>query len=372
MLFRRQPTPLERPTNLLPRDRVWRTLRHQPVDRVPCVDAYFLPETLLQWQREGLPAGADPVEFFDLDLVCLPVDCTMGWRKQIIDETDDYRIVTGADGVTRKEWKIYHTAPQELDFPVKEPRDWRAIRPNLKAHEERLPSGWVEQLIKARERSRFIALAFLEPCTLARRLLGSRQWVEALASPTPWLDEMLETGVRLIVDMVDIARQQALSLSVSFDGVWLHAELAYTHGAFMTDQDYQRVVLPYHRMLCQELKRRGMAVLLYTMGNVHTFLRFIHKSGFDAVLPLEAYSHNDLAAYKSAYGHKVALGGNVAVDRLMESDDAADQEVSQKVTVGLGDRFTGYLFCLDRAVTPMVPLARYQRALQLARSLSPK
>ncbi len=377
MLFRRKPSqPSERPTKLSPRERVWRTLQHQPIDRVPCADVYFLPETLHQWMREGFPLDKSPAEFFDLDLVCIPVDCTMGWREQVLDETDDYRIVTGADGVTRKEWKVYHTAPQELDFPVKEPRDWRNLRPALHAHEGRLPEGWEEQIARARSQSRFIALAFLEPCTLARRLLGSRQWVEALQAPSPWLDEMLETGVRLILDTVDLALKRLTASAKAsgehpLDGVWLHGELAYTHGAFMTDNAYRQVVLPYHRQLTSELHRRGLAVFLYSPGNLLPFLRFVRKSGFDAILPLETNSQNDLATCKRAYGHLVALGGNISTDRLMESDAAAEWEVRWKVAVGTGETFTGYLFCLDRPVPPMVPLQRYQRVLNIVRQFAP-
>jgi len=372
-LWRRKAEREERPKSLSPRERVWRSLRHQPVDRVPCVDAYFLPETLHRWEREGFPKGAVVSEFFDLDLVCLPVDCTMGWRRQVIDETEDYRITVDPDGVTRKHWKVYTTTPQELDFPIKQPKDWREIRPLLRAHEERLPENLEAQVAHARERERFVVLSFIEPCTLARRLLGSRQWVESLQKQSPTLDEILETGVRLIVETIDIALKRLTAAGFRqspCDGVWLHAELAYTHGAFMTDREYRSVVLPYHRQLVAELKKRGLAVMLYTQGNALTFLKSVHKSGFDAVLPLESFSQNDLDTFKRTYGRRTALGGNISADRLMESDEAAEREVSEKVKVGLGKDFSGYLFCLDRPVPPSLPLERYMKVLSVARSIT--
>jgi len=372
-LWRRKAEKEERPKSLSPQERVWRSLRHQPVDRVPCVDAYFLPETLHRWEREGFPKGAVVSEFFDLDLVCLPVDCTMGWKRQVIDETEDYSITVDPDGVTRKHWKVYTAMPQELDFPVKQPKDWREIRPLLVAHEERLPENFEVQVAHARERQRFIALSFVEPCTLARRLLGSRQWVESLQAQSPTLDEILETGVRLIVETIDIALKRLTAAGFGqqpCDGVWLHAELAYTHGAFMTDREYRSVVLPYHRQLTVELKKRGLAVMLYTQGNALTFLKSVHKSGFDAVLPLESFSQNDLDTFKRTYGRRTALGGNISADRLMESDEVAEREVSEKVRIGLGEDFSGYLFCLDRPVPPSLPLERYMKVLSIARSIT--
>jgi hypothetical protein len=372
-LWRRKAEKEERPKSLSPRERVWRSLRHQPVDRVPCVDAYFLPETLHRWEREGFPKGAVVSEFFDLDLVCLPVDCTMGWKRQVIDETEDYSITVDPDGVTRKHWKVYTAMPQELDFPVKQPKDWREIRPLLVAHEDRLPENFEVQVAHARERQRFIALSFVEPCTLARRLLGSRQWVESLQAQSPTLDEILETGVRLIVETIDIALKRLTAAGFGqppCDGVWLHAELAYTHGAFMTDREYRSVVLPYHRQLTAELKKRGLAVMLYTQGNALTFLKSVHKSGFDAVLPLESFSQNDLDTFKRTYGRRTALGGNISADRLMESDEVAEREVSEKVRIGLGEDFSGYLFCLDRPVPPSLPLERYMKVLSIARSIT--
>lgn len=364
---------IERPTSLTPKERVWRVLNLQPVDRVPCVDVYFMPETLKRWEKEGLPSGASISEFFDLDIVCLPADCSLGRKEKVLDETDEYRIVVDPDGVTRKHWKVYATAPQELDFPVKQPRDWREIRPLLKAHEERLPENFEVQIAHAQERQRFIALSFLEPCTLARRLVGSRQWVEFLQTNNPLLDEILETGVKLIVETVDLAFKRASSSKIThqpFDGVWLYAELAYTHAAFMSDREYRSVVLPYHGQLSSELKRRGLAVLLYTTGNALTFLKTVHKSGFNAILPLESFSRNDLATYKRTYGNKVALGGNVSVDKLMESEEAAEREVREKVAVGMGENFSGYLFCMDRAVPPSLPLDRYIKAVYTTRSIS--
>lgn len=363
---------MERPKSLSPKERVWRVLRHQPIDKVPCVDVYFLPETLRRWAKEGLPENTSASEFFDLDLVCLPVDCTMGWRRQVIDETDEYLITVDTDGVTRKHWKVYNTMPQELDFPVKEPKDWRRVRPLLRAHEGRLPENLEVQIARAHERQRFTVLSFLEPCTLARRLLGSRQWIEALQRQSPVLDEILETGVRLVVETTEMALKR-LSASgfgrLPLDGIWLHAELAYTHGAFMTDREYRNILLPYHRQLVSEVKRQGLAVMLYAQGNALTFLRSVHKSGFDAVMPLESFSQNDLATLKQAYGDKTALGGNISVDQLMESDEAAEKEVREKVRIGLGDAFTGYLFCLDRPIPPSLPLERYTRAISVARSI---
>ncbi len=362
--------PIQRPESLSPKERIWHAIKHQPVDRVPCVDVYFLPETIKHWEKEGLPEGATVTEFFDLDIVCIPVDCTAGISEKLLDETDEYRIVTGSDGVTRKFWKTYTTTPQELDFPIKQPRDWREIRPMLKAHEGRLPENLDVQIAHARERERFIALSFLEPCTLARKLLGSRQWVEFMQTQNPILDEILETGVRLILDTIEIAFKRLSSFGRQpFDGIWLHADIAYTHAAFMTDKEYRSIVLPYHRQLVSELKHRGLAVLIYTQGNALTFLKSVRKSGFDAILPLECISRNDLSGYKRAYGQQTALGGNISVDKLMESDEAAESEVSTKVKIGLGGNFTGYMFCLDRPVPPSLPLNRYIKALSIARSI---
>ncbi len=370
-LWQRKPEQVLRPEKLSPKERVWRVLKLQPVDRVPCVDVYFMPETLKRWVKEGFPEGALPSDFFDLDLVCIPVDCTAGMKEKLLDETDEYRIVTDSDGVTRKHWKVYSTAPQELDFPIKQPRDWREIRPMLKAHESRLPENLEFLIARAREHERFVALSFLEPCTLARKLLGNRQWVEFMQTQHPMLDEILETGVRLILDTIELAFKRLSNFGrPPFDGVWLHADLAYTHAAFMTDREYRSIVLPYHRQLVSELKRHGLAVLLYTQGNALTFLKPIRKSGFDAILPLECISHNDLAEYKRAYGKQIALGGNVSLDRLMESDEAAEREVREKVSIGMGENFSGYLFCTDRPILPSLPLDRYIKALSIARSIN--
>jgi hypothetical protein len=54
----------------------------------------------------------------------------------------------------------------------------------------------------------------------------------------------------------------------------------------------------------------------------------------------------------------------------MESDEVAEREVSEKVRIGLGEDFSGYLFCLDRPVPPSLPLERYMKVLSIARSIT--
>ncbi|MCS7192816.1 MAG: hypothetical protein NZ937_07545 [Armatimonadetes bacterium] len=368
--WKSKPKQIERPKNLSPKERVWRAIKQQPVDRVPCVDAYFLPETIKQWEKEGLPENASVAEFFDLDLVCISVDCTAGMKEKLLDETDEYKIIADTDGVTRKHWKVYSAEPQEIDFPIKQLSDWHEIRLRLKAHEERLPQNLETQIAQTIRQERFVTLSFLEPCTLARRLLGSRQWVEFIQIQHPMLDEIFETGIRLILDTVEIAFKRLSNFGQKpFDGIWLHADLAYTHAAFMTDKEYRSIVLPYHWQLVSELKKRNLAVFFYTSGNALTFLKFVRKSGFDVILPLECISRNELAEYKRTYGRQTALGGNISVDKLMESDELMEKEVVEKTEIGLGENFTGYLFCLDRPAPPSLPLKRYIKAVSIAKSL---
>ncbi|NQU09925.1 hypothetical protein HQ590_03975, partial [bacterium] len=106
---------------------------------LPCDLNYdwFMNETIERWQGEGLPAGADPVEFFDLDRIEFidgqPYGFVPPFEPEIIAEDQDTRTIRDELGVTKRIHKTHEdsTMPQWLDFPVRSRQDFRDLQRRL-------------------------------------------------------------------------------------------------------------------------------------------------------------------------------------------------------------------------------------------------
>ena len=86
-------------------ERFRRMFEHREADRVPIIDSPW-GATLERWRREGMPADADFVDYFDLDrVVHLGIDNSPRYEKRVVREDDDQVTRTTSWGVTVRNWK---------------------------------------------------------------------------------------------------------------------------------------------------------------------------------------------------------------------------------------------------------------------------
>ena len=73
-------------------ERFKRMYEHKEADRVPIIDQPWAG-TIRRWHREGMPAGADWRDYFDVDKnSVIFVDISPRFPSKIIEETDRYVI----------------------------------------------------------------------------------------------------------------------------------------------------------------------------------------------------------------------------------------------------------------------------------------
>ena len=111
---------------------------------VPSAEISYWPDTLERWRREGLPAEADPLDYFGRDRIGhIRFDCSLQLPERAIAETADCRIAVDANGVTTKTWLKHYAPPAQLDFTITGRDAWRAHRERLRADLSRIrESAW--------------------------------------------------------------------------------------------------------------------------------------------------------------------------------------------------------------------------------------
>jgi len=120
---------------LTSKERIQRILRREPVDRIGISESFW-GETIAKWRSEGkLPEDVDPSDHFNFDFH------DSGWfnmagnpdaEEEVLEETDETRLVRNADGAVMRWWKNKAGTPDHIDFTVKDRAGWEElVRPHL-------------------------------------------------------------------------------------------------------------------------------------------------------------------------------------------------------------------------------------------------
>lgn len=100
----------------------------------------------------------------------------MQLETEIIKDTEEYKIATDATGVTCKSWKSRYAPPLQIDFKIKNEKDWQSLKDRLTAGLDRITKAHnktLEELAAACEEKRrfghFTAILPGEPCWFTLR-----------------------------------------------------------------------------------------------------------------------------------------------------------------------------------------------------------
>lgn len=130
------------------RQRLIHALGRKIPDRVPMIDISYWPETLERWHKEGLPSDVDPTEYFDMDRISiLSFDGSLGFKKEVIEESEEFEIAIDKNGVTNKTWKNNYAPPHQMEFKIKTEKDWLEVKERLVPDKSRISPDQFEELL---------------------------------------------------------------------------------------------------------------------------------------------------------------------------------------------------------------------------------
>ncbi len=106
------------------RERIGRMFEHKEADRVPLHEIPW-DATLARWRTEGLGENDDYVDFFDIDKIrTYKLDNSPRYPKEILEETDEFRVETTSWGSTFKYFTDKAGVPGVIDNKIKTPDEW--------------------------------------------------------------------------------------------------------------------------------------------------------------------------------------------------------------------------------------------------------
>lgn len=344
------------------RDRISATLKGEIPDKIGVYELFW-EDTLDLWRTQGMPAYADPSDYFNLDMyVLFANDNTLGLPEEIIEETDGYKLYRDRNGVLRKDQK-HGTGwtPQWLDYRIKTLSDWEEVKELMVPRKDRIKWDIINQEYKKhREEDRFICYGLEGIYVVLWGILGQVETFTYMLDDPDFLRDIMDSIEKVNFGILEMAYSEG----IRYDGVFIGEDLGYRNGTFFSPQIYKELFLPYHKRWFDKVHEMGLPVIMHSCGKIESLLPYLIEAGLDGIEPIEAKTGQDIRDLKKLYGGKITFFGNMDVRKLSGSKEDIEEEVLGKLKYAMdGGR---YVFHSDHSIPPTVNLDNYKYALELA------
>jgi len=176
-------------------ERFRRMYEHREADRVPILDAPWA-STIERWQREGMPAGVDYVDYFDLDHVLgIGADNSPRYEEKVLEETEEYSVFTTSWGATLKGWKHAGGVPEFLDFTIVDRESWAETKARMQPDRDRVNWAHLERHYGAcRERGDWVIANLWFGFDVTHSwMVGTERLLMALMTDPDWCVDLFNT-----------------------------------------------------------------------------------------------------------------------------------------------------------------------------------
>ncbi len=363
--------PPSRDSGYTHRERFWRTMHFQGVDRVPNHEFGYWAETLKRWHDEGLPKEVDSNEaadvFFGFDLsLRVPMDysCRPPFEHIVLEETDRYRIVRGSDGIKCMVYKDGSSSiPHYLEFPLKDRKSWEDIKRRLDPHDPaRYAFDW-ESIGKSFKESNVpVGIGIGSLFGWIRNWMGFEGVSLACYDDPELIQEVMEHLTVLVITLLEHALKY---VEPDFALGW--EDMAFNHGPIISPRMFREWMTPRYKRITDLLKKHNVDVVIVDCdGNINALVEHWLEGGVNCMFPLEINSGSDPVVLREKFGKRVLLAGGVDKIQLAKGKKEIEKELERiRKTVESG----GYIPHVDHRCPPDVSYDNYLHYLKVKKYL---
>lgn len=189
--------------------------------------------------------------------------------------------------------------------------------------------------------------------------------MEAFACQMVEEPDKLKTQTREAVDTM-LARAERMRRPGGIDGWALCADYCFNTGPFLSPAAFGEFVTPYLARLTRGYRDLGYYVIKHTDGNIMPIIDQLVATKPHALHSLDPQGNVDLAEVKRRYGGEVCLMGNVHCG-MLDGGTMEEVEAAARASLRAGMPGGGYVFCTSNCVYTGMPLASYERMLEVWR-----
>ena len=350
------------------RERLLRTLRFQPVDRVPDYEFGAWQQTIDRWHKEGLPEECGGVwsainQYFHTDDTeygpgpWLHTGLLPGFEYKVLEEKGDHIVVQDGDGAIAEMVRpeLGASIPRYLRYAIETREDWEKIRderlnPNTPG---RVPEN-IDELCKLTFDADYpIGISGGSLYGWLRNWMGVENISIAIIEDTQWVEEMMEHLTQLWLHLYEkIAGKCKIDISHWWE------DMCFNKGPLISPKMFKQLMVPRYKRVTDFLRNEcGCEFNMVDCdGNIHELVPLWLEGGINVMFPLEA-AHTNAYRISDEFGTKVALRGYFDKRALIAGPEAIDAEF-ERLTPLL--KRGGFIPHTDHLVPPDVSWQNYQ------------
>lgn len=169
------------------------------------------------------------------------------------------------------------------------------------------------------------------------------------------MDDMLEVAARL-------KQQGGLA-----DGFGLCSDYCFNANPFFTCELFEELIVPYLKGVLDGYRSMGYYSIKHTDGNIMPILSQMAGCGPDAIHSLDPQGGVSLPEVRKIVGEEICLIGNVNCGLLQTgTDEECEKDILRALREGMANG-RGYVFATSNCAYTGMPLARYERMIELWR-----
>ncbi len=345
-------------------ERLSRMYAHKEADRVPVIDSPW-SSTIERWRREGMPKGADCVDYFDLDRISsIGADNSPRYPERVIEETSEYRTHTTPWGVTMRNWRHSGGVPEFLDFTIVDRASWEKAKARMTPTRDRV--NWdrlKKEYPRWRKGGHWVSATLWFGYDITHSFtVGTERVLTAMALEPKWMMDMFGHFLEVHIQLLEMV----WDAGYKFDEVMWYDDMGYKNGTFFSLDMYRNILKPFHKRAADWAHAKGCKVRLHSCGNIRLFIPDLIEIGIDMLNPVEVKAGLEPVGLKKEFGKRLAFHGGINAV-LFEKPDALWKEMRRVIPEMKKDG--GYMISSDHSVPETVSFEEFREFVRLAKEL---
>ena len=332
---------MEKMTSL---ERVVKTLKREPVDRVPCFE-WLIDKGVI----DSILPGANEEAFINemgLDAICIDLD---------------YKTEDLGNGMIRDEWgqiKTYtvegHSFP--VDGPIHDADELKAYTPP-DPHD---PARYVtlEKMLDKYGDSKAIIVHLNDVYSIPSRMMEYTDFLCNIVEEPEFISDLIKMQVDVQLAMAEEIYKRGVRVCYTGD------DYAYKTAPNVSPETFRELFYPELCRVMGGFKDIGLMVIKHTDGKIDDLLDMIIDSGIDCLDPIDRSAGLDLADIKHRFGDRVAIKGNVDCVNTLVSGTVEETIAETKECLQIGaSTGSGYILSSSNSIHSSVRPENYKAML---------
>lgn len=350
------------------RERFSKIMHFETVDHPPLIISDPWPATRVRWEAEGLPAGINIYDYFEIprwDLKHIGIE-TVLWppfEEVILEETGDYVIKINKRGVKEKNFRDAASMPEFLEYPIKGLESLGWLRKKLDPDTPgRAKDGWLDEAKRWQNDGAVVLCNGGMYFGFINEHMGTEKLMYAYFDNPELINEVNEMQCVLC----ERALQKALP-KIKLDCIGYHEDMAYKNGSMISTEMFREFMMPYYKRITKLTSQYGVDIhWLDSDGDIHKLIPLWLECGINYLMPMEVAAGMDVVELRKEFSHDLLMMGGFDKRILAASRQEIKAELERlRPLIEQG----GYIIDIDHAIPPDVSLENLKFYVETLKSL---